>query len=155
MSDYYLDSSALVKRYLPEIGTAWVRALTDPATGNTISSAEITRVEVAAAFSARHRAPGGITRRERDGAVRLLSRHCTAEYRLVAANQRILDRAVDLTQRHRLRGYDAVQLATALAVEVSLRAARLPGLTFVAADIDLVAAARAEGLSADDPNLHP
>ena len=87
--------------------------------------------------------------------MRLLSLHCTAEYRLVAANQSILDRAVDLTQRHRLRGYDAVQLATALAVEASLRATGLPGLTFVAADADLVAAARAEGLSADDPNLHP
>ena len=155
MSDYYLDSSALVKRYLPEPGTASVRALTDPVAGNTISSAEITRVEVAAAFAARHRAPGGITLRERDGAVRLLSRHCTSEYRLVAASRSILDRAVDLTQRHRLRGYDAVQLATGLAVEASLRAAGLSGPTSVAADADLVAAARAEGLGADDPNLHP
>lgn len=155
MSDYYLDSSALVKRYLPEVGTAWVRTLTDPAAGNTISSAEITRVEVAAAFAARHRSPSSITRRERDGAVRLLSRHCTAEYGLVAASPGILDRAVDLTQRHRLRGYDAVQLATALAVEASLRAAGLPSLTFVVADADLVAAARVEGLAADDPNLHP
>ncbi len=129
--------------------------MTDPAAGNTISSAEITRVEVAAAFAARHRAPGGITRRERDGAVRLQSLHCTAEYRLVAANQSILDRAVDLTQRHRLRGYDAVQLATALAVEASLRAAGLPGLTFVAADHDRILAARAEGLAAGNPNLHP
>ena len=74
---------------------------------------------------------------------------------MTAITRPLLDRAVDLTQRHRLRGYDAVQLATALAAESSLVAAGLPGLTFVAADADLVAAARAEGLGADDPNLHP
>ncbi len=62
---------------------------------------------------------------------------------------------MELTQRHRLRGYDAVQLATGLAVNEVLVAAGLPGLTFVAADADLVAAARVEGLLADDPNFHP
>ena len=112
-------------------------------------------MEVAAALAARHRAPGGITRRERDRAVRLLTTHSILEYRLIPTSRAILEQAVDLTQRHRLRGYDAVQLATVLAAESSLIAARLPGLTFVAADADLVAAARAEGLGADDPNLHP
>ena len=45
MSYFYLDSSALVKRYLTEIGSAWVGVLTDPAVGNSIVVAEITRVE--------------------------------------------------------------------------------------------------------------
>ena len=31
VSDYYLDASALVKRYVDEIGSAWVRQLTEPA----------------------------------------------------------------------------------------------------------------------------
>ena len=155
MSDFYLESSAVAKRYLTETGTAWIRTLTDPISGNRIRTAEITRVEVAAALAARHRAPGGITRRERDRAVRLLTTHSILEYRLIPTSRAILDRAVDLTQRHRLRGYDAVQLATALAAESSLVAAGLPGLTFVTADADLVAAARAERLGADDPNLHP
>jgi predicted nucleic acid-binding protein len=155
VSAFFLDSSALVKRYLTETGSGWVLAFTDPAAGHAISIAELTQVEVAAALAARHRAPGGITRAERDAAVGLLARHCAGEYTLVPASRAILDRAVDLTQRHRPRGYDAVQLATALAVEASLRVAGLPALTFVAADVDLVAAARAEGLGADDPNLHP
>ena len=154
MSDFYLDSSAVAKRYLVEVGTPWVRALTDPAAGNTITLSTITRAEVAAALAARHRA-GDISRRERDDAVDLLLAHCDTEYRLVPVGDAIISQAVDLTQRHRLRGYDAVQLATALAVEASLRAAGLPDLTFVAADADLVAAAPAEGLGADDPNLHP
>jgi hypothetical protein len=154
VSDYFFDSSALAKRYLSESGTTWVRGLLNSAAGNTIWVAEITQVEVAAALAARHRAPGGITRPERDRAVRLLRRHALLEYRLVAITPAILNQALDLTQRHRLRGYDAVQLATALAANVALLAAGLPGLTFVAADGDLLAAARAEGLAADDPHLH-
>lgn len=45
-----------------------------------------------------------------------------------------------LTQTHRLRGYDAVQLATALAANDSLAEAALPNPAFV---------------TADDPNRHP
>lgn len=47
-----------------------------------------------------------------------------------------------------------MQLATALAANAPLVAAGLPDLTFVAADDDLVAAARAEGLVAENPNSH-
>lgn len=154
MSDFYLDSSAIAKRYLSEVGTAWIRALTDPAAGHTIVLAQITWVEVAAALAARHRAPGGITRAERDGAFTLLARHCTTQYRLAPLDPPIVAQAVALTRQHRLRGYDAVQLATALAADAALHAA-LPGLTFVAADADLVAAAQIEGLTADNPNRHP
>ena len=155
MTAYYLDSSALVKRYLTEVGSAWVDSITDPAAGHRILVTEIALVEVAAALAARHRAPRGISRPAGDRALTLFRRHFATEYEVTAITRPLLDRAVDLTQRHRLRGYDAVQLATALAAESSLVAAGLPGLTFVAADADLVAAARAEGLGADDPNLHP
>lgn len=154
MSSFYLDSSAVVKRYLTEIGSAWVRNLTNPAAAHTITLAKITQVEVATALAARHRA-GGISRKERDDAVDLLAEHCEIEYRLTGTTRSILDRAVALTQRHRLRGYDAVQLATALEVNRSLLRAGLQGLIFVAADADLVSAARGEGLLADDPNSHP
>lgn len=154
MSSFFLDSSALTKRYLQEIGSDWVAALTDPATGNFIVVAEITRVEVAAALAARHRA-GAITLNERDDLVGLVLQHFDLEYRIVAIEPTVTSRAVALTQRHRLRGYDAVQLAAALAANEPLTAAGLPALTFVAADDDLVAAARAEGLTAESPNQHP
>lgn len=36
MAVYVVDSSALVKRYVRENGTAWVRGLTDPAAGHTL-----------------------------------------------------------------------------------------------------------------------
>ncbi|MDZ4719332.1 MAG: type II toxin-antitoxin system VapC family toxin [Roseiflexaceae bacterium] len=149
MSFFYLDSSALAKRYLLEAGTLWVRSVVDPAASNVIIVAEITRVEVAAALAARHRATGGTTRRERDDAIELLLQHCDVEYQIIAVDLNVVSRAVTLTQAHRLRGYDAVQLAAALTA-----AAILPGLVFIAADDDLLAAARAEGLATENPNQH-
>lgn len=154
MSIFFLDSSALMKRYLQEIGSGWVSRLIDPATGYFVVVAEITRVEVAAALAARHRA-GAITRNERDNLVNLVLRHFDLEYRIVAIEPTVTSRAVALTQRRRLRGYDAVQLAAALTANEPLTAAGLAALTFVAADDDLVAAARAEGLPAENPNQHP
>lgn len=155
MSYLYFDSSALVKRYLTEIGSAWVLACTDLAAGNTIVVSEITRVEVAAAFAARHRASGGISRQERDDALNLLLRHFDTEYQIASLDRVTISRAVNLTQTYRLRGYDAIQLATALATNQALTAAGLPGLTFIAADDDLLAAAQSEGLAADNPNHYP
>lgn len=152
MSHFFLDSSALVKRYLAETGSHWIVTLTYPQPGNTLNIAEVTQVEVAAALAARHRAPGGISRQLRDGAVNLLAQHCKIEYNLVALNPTIIDRAVALTQNHRLRGYDAVQLATALVLNTVLLKAHLAGLAFITADNDLITAARAEGLTADNPN---
>jgi predicted nucleic acid-binding protein len=56
LSDYFLDASALVKRYMTEASSKWVSQLTDPAANNTILIAEITMAEVAAALAAKHRA---------------------------------------------------------------------------------------------------
>jgi predicted nucleic acid-binding protein len=155
VSAFYLDASALVKRYLAEVGSVWIARLSELSSGNSITIAEITQVEVAAALAGRHRASGGISRRERDGAVDLLARHCKHHYQLVATTPLILDRAIALTQQYRLRGYDAVQLATAVTVNEALIAAGFAGIVFITADHDLLAAARAEGLAADNPHAHP
>ncbi len=155
MSVVYLDTSALVKRYVRETGTDWVRALTDPRVGNTLILAEISMVEAAAAIAATHRARRGISLHERDVAVRLLVQHCTLEYELVPTNRATLDRALVLTQLHRLRGYDAVHLASALAANDILITSGSPPLTLVAADRDLRDAAGREGLPVDNPEDHP
>jgi hypothetical protein len=41
MADYFIDSSALVKRYVREIGSVWVTSLFDPASNNEIFVAAI------------------------------------------------------------------------------------------------------------------
>ncbi len=52
MTEYYLDASALVKRYADEAGSGWIRQLTNRETEHTILLAEITLAEVAAALAA-------------------------------------------------------------------------------------------------------
>ena len=42
MAAYFLDASALVKRYVTEIGTAWVAGLLDPLARNRLYVARIT-----------------------------------------------------------------------------------------------------------------
>lgn len=155
MTTYFLDTSAVVKRYLVEIGSPWVIHLTNSAVGNTIIIGEITRVEAAAAIAARQRASGGISLQSRDRSVDFLLWHCDHEYRNVVLTPATLSKAVALTQRRRLRGYDAVQLAMALLTNEQLVSAGLAALIFITADADLIAAAQAEGLLAENPNQHP
>jgi hypothetical protein len=50
---YFLDSSALVKRYVPEVGTTWIQTLA-PDANNQLYIARITWVEVLSALARRH-----------------------------------------------------------------------------------------------------
>jgi predicted nucleic acid-binding protein len=49
MPVYYLDTSALVKRYALEAGTTWMVELTDRSTQNDLFTARITGPEMIAA----------------------------------------------------------------------------------------------------------
>lgn len=66
-----------------------------------------------------------------------------------------IEHAMSLAQAHGLRGFDAVHLATALAVHDLHRSLQLPAITFVSADIDQHQAAATEGLLVEDPNAYP
>lgn len=55
---YFLDTSALVKRYVPELGSNWIQSITVPAAGNFLAISQITWVEVCSAFSRRQREGG-------------------------------------------------------------------------------------------------
>ena len=132
MSDFFLDASAIVKRYADEAGSAWVRQITNPDVGNTIVLSEITLAEVSAALAAKQRAPKGITVDERDCVLGRFFQDCDEHFTLISIGRAIIDRAVELTQRHRLRAYDALQLATALDASGIMQAQGLSPLTFVA-----------------------
>lgn len=152
MTTYYIDASALVKRYADEVGSAWIRQMTDPATQHTILIAEITLAEIAAALAAKKRAPGGITQEQRDRVMSRFLQDCEEHYLLLPVDRPVIDRAVELTQHHRLRGYDAVQLATALVACEALQAQNLAPPTFVAADGELLTVAGTEKLSIENPS---
>jgi hypothetical protein len=150
---YYFDSSALVKRYFTETGSVWVQTQCDDSR-NLIVIAEITRVEAAAAFARKERG-GFITQAEYHQAQTQLISHTQNQYRLVAITSQRLDKAVDLTSQHKLRGYDAVQLACALYFNQLLVSKALSPLIFISADKELLIATQAEGLQTDNPNNYP
>jgi hypothetical protein len=65
-----------------------------------------------------------------------------------------------LPEKHKLRGYDAVQLTAALIISAQsaqqgIPATGVPPLVLVASDNELLDAAQAEGLAVDDPRDHP
>lgn len=45
-ASYYLDTSALGKRYVDETGSTWIRDLTASEAGNALLTARITMVEM-------------------------------------------------------------------------------------------------------------
>ncbi len=154
MTHYFFDSSALIKRYIAEQGTAWIRSISFSGAGNSIVVAQITQVEV---FS-------GVSRRKREGvipprtaqAIRLLlDRHMKREYLIIEVTALLIQRAEDLLGKYPLRAYDSVQLASALIANSRLTSAGLTSMAFLSADTGLLTAATSEGLTVDDPNDHP
>jgi len=148
---YYFDTSALVKRYVQEPGTPWVIALCDSTAGHTIATARITKVEAAAALASKRRG-GDLLQGDYAQVLQIIADDFLSEYTLVEATPTVVDLAVELTQRHKLRGYDAVQLASGLTLNTTLTQAQLPEIMFISSDNDLLAAAQDEGLMVDNPN---
>jgi predicted nucleic acid-binding protein len=150
---YFFDSSAIVKRYVNETGTPWVRRLTRKGRPEPIYLARITTVEVTSAV-ARRRKGGTLTAaRVRDINTRFRS-HLAQRYLVAEITPGLLASAMQLADAHALRAYDAVQLAAALELSTRWQAAGLGSVTLVSADKDLNAAAQAEGLTVEDPNSH-
>lgn len=142
MTAVFADSSAIVKLYVDEEDHEAVRAM------STLAVGQLARVEVPAALWRKHRL-GELDAED----VRVLVSAFEADYYgtvddeprfvTVAVTAGILDHAALLSARHPLRGFDAVQLASALAVR-SID----PTVTAMAVyDRTLRAAAAAEGFA--------
>lgn len=151
MTLLFVDTSALAKRYVPEVGSAWVRGWIDPSQGNIILISEVTIVELVSALA----------RRQREGTVssadfiRLRNDfllHADREYLVVNLHGGVVLQASQLVAAHPLLTLDALQLACALAAGRDLGA--IP--TFVSADRNLLTVAAAHGFPTDDdPHAHP
>lgn len=153
MTTFYADSSALVKRYVQEAGSDWVQALCDPAAGHVLALAHIGLVEIAAALGIKYR-QGALSVTLRDGLLYDLQQDARQQYWLIDVDQALIMRALALTRQYKLRGYDAVHLAAALFLRDTLVAHQLAGPCLLSTDVELLEAARAEGLVTDNPNLH-
>jgi predicted nucleic acid-binding protein len=151
---YFVDSSALVKRYVTETGTPWIRLVTHPSAQNRLIIARITWVEVLSALARRQR-EGSLSSEQVAGAIDSFRYDLDTHYQVVEVNRTLADAAGELVTKYPLRAYDAVQLASALYIHPSFARAKLTSLTFVAADDRLLAIAQSEGLRTDNPNHHP
>jgi len=154
MAAYFLDTSAVVKRYIQETGSTWVRAIADPLASHLIYLARITDVEVTSAVIRRQRG-GTLAAPAVTATLRQFRQDLVLGYRIIGITSGLLSAATLLVEKHGLRAYDAVQLASAVGLNNQRVAAGTDAVTLVSADQELNAAAIAEGLSVDDPNVHP
>lgn len=153
MAEYFLDTSALVKRHVAEPGHAWVQAMCNVHAGNIIVVVEIALVEVVATFSRMVReTPPRLTLTRRDRTIADFEARFQRQYSVVQVGRALLYRAAALCRTYPLRAYDAVQLASALTKRDDNLAAGLVAPTFVCADASLLAVAAAEGLAVENPN---
>lgn len=152
MNAYFFDTSALVKRYIDEAGSAWLRR-TIAASGQYRYIAEITGVEMVSAI-ARLAAGKQISEHVRTIASAEFKRDFAKGYVVVSVNAPLIQIAMRLAEQHVIRGYDAVQLASALWVRDRLSDSAID-LVFVSADALLNKAAQAEDVSVANPNDHP
>jgi predicted nucleic acid-binding protein len=151
---YCFDSSAICKRYVAEIGSGWVNGIVKTAKGRRIYLARITGVEVISALARRGRS-GSLSPAPLSAALAQFRLEFGKDYRMIEITPILVAEAMALAEQHALRGYDAVQLAVALHLSARRLAAQKSLPVFVSADSTLNAAARADGLRVDDPNLHP
>lgn len=139
----FLDTSALVKRYVVEQGSRYIAEFFEPRTqAAAVFVSTLTYVEVTAAFSRRLPAPPEIP-----GAL------FAADYRRgmhkIPVSAAIVEQAAALARLHRLRAADAIQLASALKV-----ATTIPNVLLLTADAEMIMSAQAEGLRVDNPNRY-
>jgi uncharacterized protein len=154
LAAYFFDSSALAKCYINEVGSAWVRSVTAPAARHDIHVLQIAEVEVTSAI-VRRRKGGTLMPAAVAGALLQFQYDIGNEFLVLELNDRVLASALSLVEKHELRAYDAVQLAAAVELNTVRAAAKLSPATVVSADLELNAAALAEGLAVEDPNAHP
>jgi predicted nucleic acid-binding protein len=136
---FYLDTSALVKLYVPERESVAVKQLVEAA--EVTATSRVAYVETRAAF-ARKRRERSINLKDYRTIVRDFDNDWES-YFIVDVSDPLVKIAGQLAERHALRGYDAIHLASA----VIIRNEGDQPVNFSCLDARLLRAARREGLS--------
>lgn len=143
----FVDTSALVKVFVDEVGSSEMRMLAGTESPHLVSLLDLTRVELYSALKRRERQrqlPLGSAARHQS----TLNDYIASSYVMQNTTASVMDRACALIDRHTLRAADAMQLAGAAELAAARRGSVL---TFVSSDRELLAAARSEGLRTIDP----
>lgn len=147
----YLDTSALVKLYAVEEGRETVERAVEEA--GRISTSAVAYAEGRAALARKLR-EGVFSEEEHREAVAALDEDWRT-LEVLSVTENVARFAGDLAERHALRGFDAVHLASALLVRAASRE-RDDGedMLFLGFDTDLMGAV-AEIMSTDEPGEAP
>jgi len=143
---YYLETSAAVKLYIREPGTAQLLRLTK-SRRDRFAVLSVTQVEFRSAVRRRQRA-GDITQDLAATLVKRFAHHLEAFFLRQTLSDGVLEVSCDLLDRHPLRAYDAVQLAGCLVLKAS---APKEQTVFVCSDDPLIQAAQREGVEVLNP----
>ncbi len=139
----YLDTSALVKKYVIENGTDRIRALLK--NEKRVITSKLTYAEMCASFARKYR-EGGIEIKHYQKAWGSFINDWETLIRM-EVREELFPLIRRLTEVYPLRGADAIHLASALWVEESTRET----LTFVASDNNLLNTADLENLKTVNP----
>lgn len=137
----YLDTSSLVKLYIEEPGTAEVRELVSGA--DVVATSDVAYPETRAALARRHR-DESLSAAHFRAAKRAVDADWPS-YFAITATAALCREAGDLAERYRLRGFDAIHLASFVEV---LRTAERSTVEFSSFDTALNRAAAAARRSA-------
>jgi predicted nucleic acid-binding protein len=141
----YFDSSALVKRYIEEKGSDKVNALLEE--GSMAATSRLTYAEILAAITRRHKA-GDIE----TPAFEKIKKAFKADWKsftVVEMRREVFEFVDTVIDRHALKGADSLHLSTALWLKQTMN----EDVVFVASDVELLKAAKAEKLRVLNPRI--
>ncbi len=139
----YLDSSALVKRYIEEEGSDKVNALLEDT--SVAAASRLAYPEILAAITRRHRAAEIET-----GTFERIKKAFKVDWTsltVIEMHKEVFQFIDEVIAKHALKGADSIHLSTAL----WLRKVTKEDVVFVASDLELLKAAKAEKLSVCNP----
>ena len=143
---YYLDSSAWVKRYFEERGSAWVDGLFEQ--DNLLSCSTLGLIEVMA--TAVRKCAGGAIDAAGLAETKSWLMDEWGSFLWVGLAPEVVERSLEIADAFALRGSDSVHLASALQLRNDL-GIDSNEFTFVTSDQELKAAAVTAGLVLVDP----
>jgi len=139
----YLDSSALVKRYLKEVGSESVNAIL--ASEKAIATSKLAYPEIHSAFMRKHRA-GELAQKPLRSVIGNFERDWN-HFFIIEFHDDLLPTVKALLGKYPLKGADAVHLSSASWLKHTAR----EDVKFVASDLNLLKAAESENLHVINP----
>ncbi|MEN6436957.1 MAG: type II toxin-antitoxin system VapC family toxin [Syntrophobacter sp.] len=139
----FLDSSALVKRYIEEDGSDKVNALLQER--SVAAASRLAYPEILAAITRRHKAKeieAGVFDR-----IQKAFKADWASFVVVEFHKDVFQFVDEIITKYALKGADSVHLSSAL----WLKSAMKQDIVFVASDLELIKAAKAEKLQIFNP----